>query len=63
VDATVNDAKPTAKKTLKAASTPMTASGDCTAASVSVSKLHNRRDIPAENQETYFIILMTHIRF
>jgi hypothetical protein len=48
VDATVNEAKPTANTTLKAASTPMTASGDCTAASVSISKLHNKRDIPVE---------------
>jgi hypothetical protein len=48
VDATVNEAKPTANTTLKAASTPMTASGDFTAASVSISKLHNKRDIPVE---------------
>ena len=48
VDATFNEAKPTANTTLKAASTPMTASGDCTAASVSISKLHNKRNIPVE---------------
>jgi hypothetical protein len=48
VDVTVNEFKPKANTTVWTASTPITASGDCTAASVSISKLHNRRDIPVE---------------
>lgn len=46
VEATVSEANPTAKTALKAASTAMTASGDLTAANVSVNKLHVRRDRP-----------------
>lgn len=48
VDATVNEANPTPKTALKAASTPMTASGERTAASVSVSMLHRKKDTPVE---------------
>ena len=46
VDDTVRAASPMPKTLLNAASNPMTASGDATADSMSVKRLHTRKDKP-----------------
>lgn len=46
VEETVKETRPTAKTELKAASTPITASGDRTASRVRANKLHNKNETP-----------------